>query len=310
VLGALESRLTAKVADALNGRGATIVSAPLPINAPDAGQRSIRVSIDAVVAAPNFEAERTMFSGDAPALRGRRVVHLSFTARVRATAQPSALQAQPVSEARRLVLEDLSLVLHALDGTTFRAGTDLDAAGDPGYDVLAFGLVGGSARPDLQDGAVVGELEYRGTVRVWPPGVSDAATPIRAVETVVETLPVEIRAAQAVVRAGEQTVVRVKVLSRTRGTGAARVPMRLAVTVLGDVPPADRGTVLAGAPSTLPGFSVFDVDRGMAAITYAAPAPGFTRARTEHVAVHVATPEGNPGLLLGSAAIRLMPVVP
>ncbi|MGC4084811.1 MAG: hypothetical protein QM736_22535 [Vicinamibacterales bacterium] len=310
MLGALESRLTAKVADALNGRGAIVVSAPLPVVAPAAGQRVVRVSVDGVAAGAAFEPERSMFTGQAPDQRSRRVIHVTFTAKVRAIAQPSALEAQPAADARRLLMEDLSLVLHALDAAPFRTGDDLDASGDPGYDVLGFALAGGTVRPELVDGAVVGELEYRGAVRLWPPGVSEEGTTIRGVETVVESLPIEITPLQGSVRTGERTTIRVNVLSRSRGAGAARVPARLAVTVLGDAPPAERGTLAGGAASSLAGFTTFVVDKGVARIEYVAPPSGLMRPRTEHVAVHLATPEGAPGLLLGSSAIRVVPAVP
>ena len=310
MLAALESKLTARVAEALGTRGVAVSQAPLPLDAPVAGQRRVRVSLDSVAAAQNFEAERTMFTGEAPDLRGRRVVHLGFTCRVRGMAQPAGAQPQQVSDARRLLLEDLSIVLHALDGTPFRTGDDLDAAGDPGYDVLSFVLAGGSVKADLVDGAVLGELEYRGTARVWPPGVSEEGTIIRQVDTLIEALPVDLRAVQPVLRAGDRTEVRVKVLSRTRGSGPSTAPARLAVTVLGDLPPAERGSLADGSAASTPGFTVYAVQQGVATITYVAPPPGFPRARTEHVAVHVATPDGTPGLQLGTVPIRLTPVVP
>lgn len=310
MLGALESKLTSKVAEALNGRGVAVVSAPLPIDVAAPGQRRVRVSVDGVSAAPGFEPARTMFSGDMPDVRARRVIHLSFTARIRGTAAPSAMDAQPIAAARQLLMEDLSLVLHALDGTSFRTGDDLDASDDPGYDVLGFSLASGTLRPDLADGAVVGELEYHGTMRLWPPGISEEGTAIRSVESIVETLPVTIRAGQSVVRAGGKTTVSVRVLSRTRRSGTTASPVRVAVTVLGDAPPAERGTLTSGSPSPLAGFTVYDIDKGTATIDYIAPPAGLARPRTEHVTVHIATREGSPGLLLGSAAIRILPAVP
>src|SRR4029077_10979469 len=135
----------------------------------------------------------------------------------------------------------LSLVVHALDGPTYRDGHDLAGAPpDPGYEVTEFHLSKGGIRPELVDNCLIGELEYQGKARIWPPGVSEEGGEIRLIDSVLEALPVDIRAAQPVVRAGGQTVVRVRVLSRLRHTNEnATVAMRLAATVLGELPPAE-----------------------------------------------------------------------
>jgi len=309
MLGSLESKLTAEVAEALAGRAAVlVVTAPLPLAVPAAGERSIRVSLEEMLPESNFEAERTGFSGASPGVQIRRVVQLGFVARVHATACPQAQSTAEINHARQLLMEDLSLVVHALDAPTYRDGHDLAGSDpDPGYEVTEFHLSKGGVHPELIDNCLVGELEYEGKAHIWPPGVSEDAGEIEVVDAVVEALPVDIRAAQTVVRPGGQTAVRVKVLSRLRRMdGNATAGMRLAVTVLGDLPPAERGTITSGTAATDAAFRLHTVGDAPVDITYAAPPGPITRARTEFVAVHLATPDGAPGVFLGSTPIRIV----
>jgi hypothetical protein len=309
MLGPLESKLTAEVAEALAGRNEVVVqTAPLPLTPPSAGQRSIRVWLEELLPGSAFESGRTALSGESPDRRARRVVELAFIARVRATARPEQPEAPSMDGARQLLMEDLSLVVHGLDGPRYRDGSDLAGGGaDPGYEVLEFRLSKGAIQPELIEGCLTGELEYRGKARIWPPEVSEAGAEIRTIETVLEPMPVEIRASQPVVRAGAQTVVRVRLLSRRRTTGAGPVPLRLAATVLGDLPPAERGSVSSGTPGADAAFRLHQVGDAATEITYAAPSSGVGRARTEYVAVHLATPDGSAGVFLGSAPIRVVP---
>ncbi len=309
MLGSLESKLTAEVAEALAGRNAVAVAtAPLPLTVPAAGQRSVRVSLEEVLPGSTFESERATFSGESPDLRARRVVELGFTARVRETARPDLQEALQINQARQLLMEDLSLVVHALDGPAYRNGRELaGSADDPGYEVLEFRLSKGGMRPELIENCVTGELEYRGKARIWPPGVSEAGEEIRVIDTVLESMPVEIRAAQPVLRPGTQTIVRVRLLSRRRSTGAGTIPLRVAATVLGDLPPAERGSLSSGTAGTDAAFRIHVIGDTPAEITYAAPPAGVGRPRTEYVAVHLATPDGGAGVFLGSAPIRIVP---
>jgi len=310
MLGSLESKLTAEVAEALTGRPAVlVVTAPLPLAVPAAGERSIRVSLEEMLPESNFETEPTRFSGAPPGVQTRRVVQLGFRARVHATACPQAQSTAEISHARQLLLEDLSLVVHALDAPTYRDGQDLaGSAPDPGYEVTAFHLSKGGIEPDLIENCVVGELEYEGTARIWPPGVSGEAGEIRLVDSVVEPLPIDLRATQRVVRAGGQTLVRVRVLSRLRRMDEnATAGMRLAATVMGDLPPAERGTISSGIAAPDAAFRLHTVGDAPVEIAYTAPPGPVTRARTEFVAVHLAAPDGVPGVFLGSTPIRIVP---
>lgn len=309
MLGSLESKLTAEVAEALADRPAVlVVTAPLPLAVPAAGERSIRVSLEEMLPESNFESERTAFSGASPSVQTRRVVQLGFLARVHATACPQAQTTAEINHSRQLLLEDLSLIVHALDAPTYRDGHDLAGSEpDPGYEVTEFHLSKGGIRPELIENCLVGELEYEGKARIWPPGVSEEAGEIRVVDTVVEALPIELRATQTVVRAGGQTVVRVRVLSRLRRMNGNTTAMRLAATVLGDLPPAERGTISSGTPASDTAFRLHAVGDAPVEIAYSAPPGKVTRPRTEFVAVHLAAPDGAPGVFLGSTPIRIVP---
>ena len=76
--------------------------------------------------------------------------------------------------------------------------------------------------------------------------------------------------------------------------------------MLGDVPPAERGSIPAGAAGNETGLRILEVAGPELLIPYQAPAgdPGPV-GRVEYVAVHLATPDGGKGIYLGSAAIRL-----
>jgi len=117
MLGSLESKLTAEVAEALAGRVTLVVqTAPLPLASPAAGERSVRVSLEEMLPESNFEIERAAFFGTSPGVRTRRVVQLGFLARVRAAACPQQQTPAEINHSRQLLMEDLSLVVHALDG--------------------------------------------------------------------------------------------------------------------------------------------------------------------------------------------------
>src|SRR5262245_39135457 len=142
MLGPLEGKLTSQVADALGGRaGLLVLVAPLPLAAPDPGSRTVRVSLDELLPDSRFETERTVFVAQSPTPRTRRVARIGFAAKVRATARPAQEQPAEIGAARRLLMEDLSLIVHALDRPEFRNGHDLAGTeADPGYDVLEFQL--------------------------------------------------------------------------------------------------------------------------------------------------------------------------
>lgn len=309
MLAALESKLAGEIAQILAGRaGLSVTTAPLPLASPDPGLRNVRVAISELAPLSKFERERTAVFGDSPNRRRRRVVALGFTARVRAAACPLQQDAAQINVSREQLLEDLSLLAHALDDAAFRSGKALaGSAGDPGFEVLEFRLSTGNVGAELADGCLAGQLEYDGLALVWPPGVSQQGDEIRNVDSIIETLPATIRAARSVLQPGAQTQILVDLSSRRRTVdGQSFEPLQLAAAVLGDLPPGQLGTIVSGAPASEAAFRLHAVGQGPTEIVYAAPASGVSRARTEYVAVHLATPDGAPGLFVGSAPIRLI----
>ena len=77
--------------------------------------------------------------------------------------------------------------------------------------------------------------------------------------------------------------------------------------MVSDAPPARRGAISGGVAGTETGFRVIDVTLPETSIGYQAPASGIDRTRLEYVAIHLATPDGQRGVFLGSAAVRLEP---
>ena len=133
---------------------------------------------------------------------------------------------------------------------------------------------------------------------------------ILAIDTVSVALPVSIVASNPVLRAGQTAIVTTRSLPLSRlvtPTPATRAPLQLAVTVLSDVPPAQRGTITGGSAGQETGFRIIEVTPPQTAISYHAPAAAIARARVEYVAVHLATPEGHRGEFIGSIAMRLEP---
>jgi hypothetical protein len=102
------------------------------------------------------------------------------------------------------------------------------------------------------------------------------------------------------------SVIRVQSMGGTRVTkaGEPREPLRLAVHVVSDLPPAVRGTITNGTAGKDGVRIVTADDKGVATIEYAAPKT-LQRSQAELVAVHFATPDGAAGVLLDSVAIAV-----
>jgi hypothetical protein len=77
--------------------------------------------------------------------------------------------------------------------------------------------------------------------------------------------------------------------------------------VISDLPPALRGTITSGADGAEPGLRIVSAGAASTVITYAAPTGNLGATRNEFVALHLATPDGQRGVFLGSAAIQLVP---
>ncbi len=308
MLSRIEGTLTSIVAEALTARPhLSALEAPGPAPALEAGQGAVLVSIADVTRAGTFAPAQSQVNG----AQSRRVLPIEFGARVDFFVRPTGPAAADLAAARTLLLEDMSLVSHSLGATEVVTGQAFAAAEpDPGFHVTSFLLATGGIERDLAAQNLSGALRYSGRGEIWPPGVSEQGGTIRAVDPVLVSLPLTIEARDAVARAGQTVTIRVRALGGHRLTAPApapATPLRLAVTVLSDAPPAQRGAITGGAPGVETGFRVIGLTPPETAITYQAPASGITRTRLEYVAIHLATPTGQRGVYLGSAAVRLEP---
>ena len=214
---------------------------------------------------------------------------------------PAADTPEALSGARSLLLEDMSLVSHRLSAADVRNGQAFRTPTDAGFEMQSFELRRGTPARQLADGVLVAELEYEGRAQIWPAGLSEAGGPILAIDTVATALPISIVGPEVVPAGGTAPL-------RVRGANPERA---LAVTVLSDLPPAQRGAIATGTPGQETGVRIVAVAVPETVILYRAPSTGdLGQTRLEYVAVHLATPDNRTGVLLGSVAVRLQPGAP
>jgi hypothetical protein len=303
MLARIEQKVAATLGVALATRAhVAVVTAPGSSQAIAAGKGRLVVALQEVLPAAGFREEEFMLAGTEP-LVSRRVLTVHFLLLVSARVRPQEETAAAVSQARTLLLDDLSHAAHALAEETFRSGKALlSGDADPGYTVTAFALDGGTVARELADGTVAGELRYRGTAQIWPPGVTSPEGKIEAytARTGFQPLSFEVKPSRVV--AGTPALVIV------RGLDA---PVRLAVRVMSDLEEAKRGTIASGVAGGVDGketaLRIIEVPEGAteAAIDYTAPAPPLGGMQFELIAIHFATPQNTRGVLLGSAAVRV-----
>lgn len=307
MLGDIERRLAALVADGVATRTHLTVGLP-PLDPPAAGQGTVSVSLSEITPGAGFVPSDIALVGPADKPQSRRVLPLGFKADLAFAQSPAADTAVARADARTLMLEDVSVVAHLLADPALRSGTGFaTAAPDPGFQVQSFQLDTSTIIAVADPFAA--SLAYRGQVQVWPVGMAGDEGVIGIIDTVIVPLPLTIDVRPGGVRPNAQTILRVAAPAATRLADAAgtRIALRVAVLVLSDVPPAQRGTIPAGVASTETGVRIVDVTTPVVAIPYLAPAgdPG-PGGRTEYVAIHLAMPDNAKGLFLGSAAIRLV----
>jgi len=306
MLSTLEQKLTALLAEQLGARAHLDVSrghAPAPI----AGRGTVVVALTAASTGTAFERERFAFNG----AQSRRVLPVSFRATLECSMNPSDASEPALLSARSLLLDDVSLIGHGLarsdvyDGSAFAI-----AAPDPGFRVAAFGLenatVSAQVAPD--SGLLTARLAYAGNGEIWPPNVEQAQGQISAIESTLVPLPLAATVASKVLRAGQSTTLEASSLPGTRLatlTPPARGALRLAVSVLSDVSPAERGVIPSGGAGSETGVRLIDVANPVTLFDYRAPAQ-VAHNRVEYVAVHLATPDGLRGVLLGTVALQLV----
>jgi hypothetical protein len=306
MLSQIESKLTALIADRLTERThLTVVQAPRPTASPGAGDGVVVVSLTDVTAATRFEPTQLAVNGT----QSRRVMPSQFGARIDFIMRPENGPAG--AGARELLLDDMSLVSHGLAGEDFATGRAFTVADpDPGFRVRALLLDTGTISNVSDAGNLTGVLHYRGNGEIWPPGVTQQEGEIRAIQSTIVSLPLEIVARDLVVRAGQLATIRVRSLHGQRlleRDPRRTEPLRLALTVLSDAPPAQRGSITGGEPGTETGFVVVEATPPETSIQYQAPASGISRSRLEYIAIHLAAPDRQRGVFLGSAAVRLEP---
>ena len=310
MLGDLERKLAAVVADGVAARTHLAVGIA-PLDAPDLGKGTITVGLSEVAPDPGFAPSKLEVGGTAASPNSRRVLPLGFKAALSFILRPAADTAAAHGDARALMLEDMAAVAHLLSDPGMNTGGGFAiAAPDPGFSVQEFALDSGAIQSGLQSGNYAGQLHYRGRAEVWPTGAQSPEGVIQAVDPLIVPLPLGLRVADAGVRPGGSTTVTVDAPQAQRigaTVSGPRAVVRLAVSVLADVPPAQRGTIPAGVAGAETGTRILTVSGPRLAVPYQAPAgnPGPS-GRIEYVAVHLATTANTTGVFLGAAAIRLL----
>src|SRR5262245_42939092 len=305
MLGAIERKLTSLIGDGLAARThLSVVTAPGSSAVVAAAHGRLTVSV--AEAAPREAFERgfvtDLKSAGGPA--SRRVLPLAFRARLDFRHQPAGNSDAELSAARSLLLDDLALAAHLLSAEAVRSGKSfVNGAADPGYRVLSFELDKAIVDRDVTNQSLTAAIEYLGTAEIWPPGVAQAEGAMAAVGPLAAPLPIELHPLKQEVVQGGTARIAVRGVPATTKT---RGPLQLAVRVVSDLPPAQRGHIANGEAGAEPGLQLVAVAAPETVIDYAAPAgdPGATR--LEFVAVHLATPDKRKGAFLGSAAIQLM----
>lgn len=309
MLAAIEQKLTSILGDDLATRThLDVIEAPAK-SAPTAGRGAVVVSLAEWTPTPLFE--RGQFSSTGT--QRRRVQPVQFKVKVEYHLHPGGNSAAQLASARELMLTDVSLISYGLARTDLYNGKGFAPVDpDPGFRVFSFGLQGGGVDrdADASSGLLTAQLHYLGHAEIWPPGAVQDEGEILAIDTTSVALPLRFTVTNPVLRASETTQVTTQALPAARlATLApdAHTTLQLAVTVLSDAPPAQRGSISGGSTGQESGFRIIDVTQPTTEITYQAPAAAVSRTRTEYVAVHLATPDGHSGVLLGSVAVRLEP---
>ena len=302
MLGALEQRLLELVVDALEGRDHLTVEVAGPPASPAAGEGAVRVGLLAIGPVAGFEPRlRPAPPGDAPS-RLHRPLRLSIEASIDVAHRPDG----DAAATRRLALDDLSIIGHALDATEVRDGSAFASGGpDAGFVVTELRLASGEVPVVADDGTIRATWVYRGLADIWPPVPPEDAGTIDALTLLATAQPLAIDLSDATVRLGETTRVAVRGLPAHRPGPAGPVQVQVAVRVRSTLPPAGRGTVTSGTAATEAGVRLIPVADAVTELEYHAPATMPGGAQLERVEVFLARGDGSRSLLLGSIAVPL-----
>lgn len=297
MLDALERKLTAVVADGLTTRPDLTVHQTLgDSDLPAAGAGVVRVGLLDWQPLAGFDREQ--FSLDRATRR--RVLPLTFSARLAFVRRPLGNAVEQLRAARALLFDDLALASHWLAAPTLRDGSDLrSAAADPGYAVHAFELTGGGTKNELSDGLLSGQLTCAGQATIWPPGPPQTEGVIDQLAVHSSALPLTFGLQPPQVPAGGNARLLI------HGASAARP---LTLSVASDLPPAQRGVIVSGQPGIESDARLHMVAAAETVADYRAPqAADLGALRQEVINVHLATPDGRRGLFLGAVVVRLQP---
>jgi hypothetical protein len=312
VLSEFETRLVARVAELVAARaGLSVAQAGGAPPALPSGEGRVLIGVADV--AP--DSTRGFAPGDRrpeaefpPAVR-IRVVPVRATVTLAFRRRGASASDADLRAARRTLLEDVTLVLHGLDAETTRTGANLGGAGpDPGFAVGEFVLsdVTVSAAPTGDEQTAT--ASYLARLLVWPPGETAEVGIVSAVDALLEAQPLQITVDPPVLAAGGTATVRIRGVAGSRlsdvDTGV-REPVRLAVGIRSDLPPADRGTVTGGTAGAVAGFRIVPVTGAETVVSYAAPAGPLGTVRGEEVVVHLAVIGDQVGVRLGSVSVGL-----
>jgi hypothetical protein len=304
MLHELERRLVAIVADAVTPRThLTVSGGAVPATALAGGRGRVAVRVAELAAKTTFMSETIRETRVPPV--SRRVLGLDATIRVLFQVRAATTSAADLDAARTLLLEDVSIVGHALADRGVTSGDAFLTPEDTGFRVHSFLLARGTGMLDAGIDPLSSELQYACDAEIWPPEAVSGESVMTGVSTVVTTTPVE-GMRERVVAAGRTLAIDLRslALERPGAAGQPASPLRLALRVLSTAPPAARGTITSGVAGAEPGIMVLPVSRPDTSIVYQAPAQP-NGARTEYVAVHYATPDSRAGIFLGAVAVRI-----
>lgn len=309
MLAELEKKLAALVGDTVAARPhLSVLRAGTQRNPPQAGRGQIVVGVEALDHEATFRQEGFLVSTAGGSATSRRLLDVAFTASIGFLLRPANENAAGLGAARTLLLDDLSLVGHALGDPDVRTGASfVTAAPDPGFLVHRLELDAGTIATTRTDALLSGELRYAGDAAVWPPGTAQDEGVIAAADLVLALLPLTVVVDEPVVATGGMTSVRIRAADGRRlrdpATGAAG-PIELAITIDSDLPPEERGSITSGTAGAA-GARLVPVTAPETVIVYRAPEGSLGAVRTERVAIHLARPDGAAGVFLGSAPVLL-----
>jgi hypothetical protein len=303
MLGALEQRLLELVAEALAGRDHLVVGpAGIPAD-PAAGEGTVRVGLVGMTPVAGFEPRTLPAPPGDDETRRVRPLRMSIEAAIEVAQRPAGADADG-SAARRLVLDHLARVGHALDAPGIRDGSAFAAGPDAGYAVGEMWFDSSTVPEPGEDGVIRASWVVRGLADVWPPDAAEDAGAIALVSVLTAALPVAIGLDDAVVALGGTTRIHVRGLDPNRAAAGAPAGVRLSARVVSRLLAAGRGTISSGT-SGPDGTRLVPVEDGTTTLEYRAPASLPPGAPVERVEVSLAREDGLPTILLGSIAIGL-----